>query len=106
MKESNFPDLLGLDSEATEALFRHLEVLKEHGGTSVNYEMDATDLWILHGVLCLGAGHPGFDSLSEQSKAVISRFRGFCKGIWMGQGLTSKEAEILDNLRVHISRID
>jgi len=106
MERPKLPDIEGLDNEATQTLFRFLELLREGAGVTISYELDATDLWVLHGVVCLGADHPGFEDLTDQSKAVIDRFRGFCRRIWMGAGLTAREAEILDKLRVHVNRAE
>lgn len=88
--------------ETTEAVAlqaKFTALLKEHGRDLVTYEFDVIDLCILHGVLCLGADHPGFQDLSPQTKQAVDRFRGFCMRLWITQGLSPDEADMLDRLR-------
>jgi hypothetical protein len=80
-------------------LAKHGRLLRAHRGQRVVYEFGGIDLLIMHGVVCLGAEHPGFQRLSAETKQAVTRFRGFCKSVWMKQGLSSDEADILDRIR-------
>jgi len=93
----------GATAEAAALLAKLAEMVKKHGTVDVLYECDVIDLLTLHGVVCLGADHPGFQDVSEQGKKTVERFRGFCKRVWMRQGLSPEEADRLDTLRAVLS---
>jgi hypothetical protein len=83
-------------------LAKHALLIQEKGNCFVEYELDGVDLDVLHAVVCLGVESAGFEDLPPQAKEAIKRFRGFCKRVWMGQGLTPDEAETIDTMRVEI----
>ncbi len=107
MKEKPGTEIGGETAEAAALLTKYFKLVekqeKEQGAVTVLYECDVVDLLTLHGVVCLGADHPAFQDLSHQSREAVKRFRGFCKRVWMRQGLSPEEAEQLDRLREEVS---
>ena len=97
-------ELNGVSTEIFALLEKQIGILRELGSTTIVYELDSSDLWVLHSVVCLGAEHPGFQDLTPQSKAAVERFRRFCRRIWMGQGMSPDEARTLDELRVEVNK--
>lgn len=102
MKGTPGAQIGGDTAEAAALLIKYAGLLKEYGSESILYVCDSVDLLLLHGVVCLGADHPGFQDISPQGKQVVERFRGFCKRLWMRQGLTPDEADLLDRLRAEL----
>lgn len=94
----------GDSAEVAALLSKYAGLLKQYGDDTVVYECDSIDLLVLHGVVCLGADHPGFQDLSNTSKLAVERFRGFCKRVWMRQGFSPDEADRLDRLRAEVGR--
>ena len=85
--------------ECVRVMAKYTEILKHKSHVTVVYEPDVVELLYLHGLVRLGTTHPGFQDVDPAGKKTVERFRAFCRRVWVAQGLTPKEAIIMDSMR-------
>lgn len=85
--------------EVKHLLEKQVMLLSKHSYTVIDYKFTGVELWLIHGLVCLAAEHPGIKNLCDQSQKIIREFRDFCQKVWVDQGMTPQEARKLDELR-------
>ena len=83
--------------KTVDLLMKHADLMRRCGSQTVSYELDAFDILVLHAAVCVAAKNPSVTKADSILDA-IDRFRGFCKEVWIGQGLSSEEADMRDLL--------
>lgn len=85
--------------EILELVSKFKKALEASMDKTYAYQISGADVSILHGLIRLAEIHPEVRKLSENTQDAIFCFREFCKSVWVEMGLTTEEANAMDELR-------
>lgn len=89
------------DAEDTALIVKYFSLVQKSRGiyhVTLGHDLDTFDIMTLHTVVRMATAAPDYQDLQPDQKAVIERFRGYCRRVMVAQGLTTDEAERMDKL--------
>ncbi len=93
------------NSEVVDLLAKYGALLNRGRDRRVRHVLNLVDLSILHSVVCLGMEHPEFRGLGTEGEEVVGRFRDFFKRVWITQGLSPDEADMMDRIKQEFDEV-